>query len=285
MRELRNNKKVRPMDAYSQWRENHQKHLYVGMFFAQLIILVYILFIKQSLVIIDKIAIFIIFSIPILIIYKKYFKVIQRLANSTKNELTISRMHSIGVYDINIEPKVDDYKRILDNAHNGFDMMGIGADKVTRDFDTFRLAMSRCSSVRPVRFLLIAPDIAWVNESAIRQGLVGSNFKERIIRSLKLIAKLHNEYSIPVEVRFYRTKPIFRVMITNNDECWLGYYCDSVVSTGQNEFESKGNSSLILKRPSNRPQDREFFGVAKAYFEQQWDMPGVEKWDFTKYLT
>lgn len=145
--------------------------------------------------------------------------------------------------------------------------------------------MNRCSSPdKPARFLLIAPDVPWVNDGSSRRGLGKHHFRDLLVNSLKSIARLKKDFNIPIEVRFYRGTPLFRLLFINDDECWFGYYSESVVNSGENEFKDKSHTTLIVKRPSDKPPDREFFGATEAYFNELWEKAEEEKWDFKKYL-
>lgn len=195
------------------------------------------------------------------------------------------RLESAGVKGAIIDPTVEDYKSLLKRTITGFSLLGIGAEKLTRDFETFRDAMNRCSSPeKPARLLLVAPDVAWVNDGASRRGLGKNHFKDILINSLKSIARLKKDYNTPIEVRFYRGKPLFRLLFINEDECWFGYYSESVINSGENEFQDKSHTTLIVKRPGNKPPDREFYGATEAYFNELWDKSEGDKWDFKRFL-
>ncbi len=116
--------------------------------------------------------------------------------------LFIERIESAGIWDAIIAPSVDDYTNIMKRAITGFSLLGVGAEKLTRDFDLFRETMNRCASQeKPVRFLLVAPDVPWVNEGSSRRGLGVHHFRDLLVKSLKK--------HCPTEERFqysYRSK-------------------------------------------------------------------------------
>lgn len=196
-----------------------------------------------------------------------------------------SRLEAAGIREAIIDPTIEDYKILLKRTITGFSLLGVGAEKLTRDFDLFRETINRCSSPeKPARFLLVAPDVPWVNDGSSRRGLGKHHFRDLLVNSLKTIARLKKDFNTPIEVRFYRGKPLFRLLFVNDDECWFGYYSESVVNSGENEFKNKSHTTLIIKRPGDKPPDREFFGATEAYFNELWEKAEDEKWDFKKYL-
>ncbi|WP_036505327.1 hypothetical protein, partial [Nitrosococcus oceani] len=87
------------------------------------------------------------------------------------------------------------------------------------------------------------------------------------------------------EVRFYRSTPLFRMIFVNDEECWFGYYSESVVNSGENEFVNKSRTNIIIRRPKNKPPDRELYGAIEAYYNTLWEKSTDEIWDFKKYLS
>lgn len=213
---------------------------------------------------------------------RKISKLDSDLNNSN---LLIKRLESAGIIDAIIDPTIEDYKVLLKETITGFSLLGIGAEKLTRDFDLFRETMNRCTRPeKAARFLLVAPDVPWVNEGSSRRGLGKHHFRDLLVSSLKSIARLNKDFNIPIEVRFYRNKPLFRLLFVNDDKCLFGYYSESVVNSGENEFKNRSHTSLVIRRPADKPPDREFFGATEAYFNELWEKAEDEKWDFKKYL-
>ncbi|MEI8574529.1 hypothetical protein U737_20055 [Methylomonas sp. LW13] len=221
--------------------------------------------------------------IPFFMLSSYIFRVEKNLRGSAE---LLARLHAAGVHDAVIDPTIEDYSNLLKGTIHGFSLLGVGAEKLTRDFEVFKSAMNRCSNNNnPARFLLVAPDVDWVHEGATRRGLGKSHFKELLIRSLRKIKQLKEEYQTPIEVRFYRSKPLFRILLINNNECWFGYYSESVVNTQENEFENKSHTTLIVRKPLDIPPDREFYGATEEYFNQLWKQAKRDVWDFEKYLS
>ncbi|ALQ51140.1 hypothetical protein SAMN05216406_13520 [Nitrosomonas ureae] len=202
------------------------------------------------------------------------------------SNIILLKLASAGIDDAIEEPTIEDYKQLLCNAVSNFSMLGVGADKITRDFDIFKETMNRCASNdKPARFLLVAPDVDWVNHGAIRRGLGDNHFSKILINSLRKIAELKCQNGMPIEVRFYRSTPLFRMIFVNDEECWFGYYSESVVNSGENEFVNKSHTNIIIRRPKNKPPDRELYGAIEAYYNTLWEKSTDEIWDFKKYLS
>lgn len=208
------------------------------------------------------------------------------LARVADLEPRINRLTRLGIYDAVLEPHVDDYKEFLDRTVSDFALLGIGAEKLTRDFETFRLMVTRCGTPsKPVRLLLVFPDAEWLREGAQRRGLGQSSFREIQIASLKKIACVRHEFRGHVEVRFYRAKPIFRMLFSNHRECWFGHYTDSVSQTGTNEYMDRSNSNIVVAAPEGKPPDLEFFGALTHYFDDAWERAKGDTWDFKTWIT
>lgn len=197
----------------------------------------------------------------------------------------LSALRGAGVHGVISEPSVKDYQKFLCNAYSGFSFLGVGAEKLTRDFEVFQAMVVRCGTPsRPVRLLLVSPDAAWLQEGASRRGLNKTTFQTKQIDSLQNIKRVKADFSGELEVRFYRTRPSLRLMFANDDICWLGHYTETVATPGANEYEQKSNSCVILKRPGDRAPDRQMYGALKGLFDEMWESAEEERWDFKTYL-
>lgn len=201
-------------------------------------------------------------------------------------ESKLRRFSEVGVDDVMFNPNVDAYTKFLTSANSAFSFQGVGAEKLTRDFNIFQAMVSRCGTpTHPVRLLLVSPDAAWLQEGAARRGLGRSSFADRQTQSLQRIARVKREFSGNIVVRFYTARPVFRLMFSDRSTCWLGHYTESAASPGQNEFAEQSNSSLVLARPRTKAPDQQLYGALEMYFEEQWNSAGSSEWDFSSYLT
>jgi hypothetical protein len=204
---------------------------------------------------------------------------------ATRAEAILGRLQAIGVRDAIINPDIDVYREFLSNSNSSFAFLGVGAEKLTRDFNVFQAMVSRCgTSTTPVRLLLVSPDAEWLTAGASRRGLGKSAFLDNQAASLKRIARVRSEFSGQIVVRFYSTRPVLRLMFSNSRACWLGHYTESAAVPGQNEFAEQSNSSVLLQRPEDRAPDQQFYGALEALFQERWDFAGGTEWDFKTYL-
>lgn len=211
--------------------------------------------------------------------YKKF------AVQSSETLAKTDRLRHMGFHDAIVQPHVDDYKRFLDAAVSNFALLGIGAEKLTRDFESFRSMVTRCgTSSKPVRLLLVSPDANWLGDGARRRGLGQSNFKEIQITSLQRIARIREEFRGPIEVRFYTWRPVFRLLFSNNNLCWFGHYSESVSTTGTNEFIDRSNSNVVVMAPQGKALDLEFFGALQHHFDELWEQSKEAAWDFKTYI-
>ena len=195
------------------------------------------------------------------------------------------RLRHLGFHDAVVQPHVEDYKRFLEASVSDFALLGIGAEKLTRDFETFRSMVTRCGKpARPVRLLLVSPDANWLGDGARRRGLGQSNFREIQIASLRRIARVREEFSGNVEVRFYTWRPVFRLLFSNHNLCWFGHYSESVSNTGTNEFIDRSNSNVVVMAPQGKALDLEFFGALEHHFDELWEQSRGMTWDFKTYI-
>lgn len=201
-------------------------------------------------------------------------------------ESKLRRFDEVGVDDVMSNPNVDAYTKFLSSANSAFAFQGVGAEKLTRDFDIFQAMVSRCGTpTHPVRLLLVSPHAAWLQEGAARRGLGRSSFADKQTQSLQRIARVKREFSGNIIVRFYTARPVFRLMFSDRTTCWLGHYTESAAAPGQNEFAEQSNSSLVLARPRTKAPDQQLYGALEMYFEEQWNFAGSSEWDFSNYLT
>lgn len=194
----------------------------------------------------------------------------------------LTDLQAVGIRAAVVDPTVEDYSKLLKSSRNQFLFMGLGAEKLTRDFPVFQDAMNRCATAdRPVRFLLTSPDVPWLQEAAERRGLASLEFRQKLLQSLVRLKAVKEDSSIPIEVRFYRLRPTLRLIFTS-DVCWLGYYSESVNYPGKNEFENMSHSNVVFGRDFGSDEERAFCGALRAHFETRWN--DAEPWDFARYL-
>ncbi len=68
------------------------------------------------------------------------YTALRRKANEIEGQL--DRFVAVGVHDAIVNPTIDNYRRFLSAATSGFAFQGVGAEKLTRDFDVFQSMVS-----------------------------------------------------------------------------------------------------------------------------------------------
>ena len=157
----------------------------------------------------------------------------------------LKALRAAGVYGAIEQPGVADYRDFLLQANSGFSFLGVGAEKLTRDFDVFQAMVARCgTSSKPVRLLLVSPIASWLQTGASRRGLNKTTFKAKQADSLEKIEWIKSKFSGEIEVRFYQERPSLRLMFANGDVCWLGHYTETAATPGINEYEQIGRAHV-----------------------------------------
>lgn len=197
----------------------------------------------------------------------------------------LARFSAIGVDDVVVNPDIEAYRKFLTTATSAFAFQGVGAEKLTRDFAVFQAMVSRCGTLAsPVRLLMVSPDASWLQDGAARRGLGRASFSDRQAQSLQRVARIRNEFSGHILVRFYAARPVFRMMFANRAVCWLGHYTESAAMPGQNEYAEQSNSSVVLGKPEAQAPDQQLYGALETYFEEQWKSARRSEWDFKRFL-
>lgn len=204
---------------------------------------------------------------------------------SVQTHKNLKALRAAGVHGAIEEPGVTDFRNFLIQANSGFSFLGVGAEKLTRDFDVFQAMVARCgTSSKPVRLLLVSPVASWLQTGASRRGLNKTTFQAKQADSLEKIERVKSKFSGEIEVRFYQERPGLRLMFANGDVCWLGHYTETAASPGMNEYEQKSNSCVVLKRPSDRAPDQQLYGALEGLFDEMWESARGQEWDFKTYL-
>ena len=167
-----------------------------------------------------------------------------------------------------------DYKRALDLCQNRFDLLGIGAVKITEEIKALKGTLARVSIDEQVRFLLCKPDEPSLGEAATRFGKNNDEYKNRVINSLRTIADLRRQYS-NINVRFYKGNQMFRLMLIDDSLCLLSYYV-----MGQGDGSQLPQVHIV--KLSNETEVKSFYWPFKRYFNELWEKSEV--WDFKRYL-
>ncbi|MDD2919730.1 hypothetical protein [Rhodoferax sp.] len=222
-------------------------------------------------------------AIPLALVAAREYIRQKQVVEALTSKLT--RFSAIGIEDVVVNPDIEAYRSFLVRAHSAFAFQGVGAEKLTRDFEAFQSMVSRCGTpANPVRLLLISPEAHWLKHGAVRRGLGRSSFSDREIQSLQRIARVKKEFSGQILVRFYSSRPVFRLMFANQALCWLGHYTESAAIPGQNEYAEQSNSSLALGKPKAKAPDQQLYGALEIFFEEQWESAKGEEWDFDRFL-
>ena len=169
-----------------------------------------------------------------------------------------------------------DYKRSLKLCNNRLKFLGIGASKLTEQKE-FEEAIRRCAPDQPIKFLLCKPTHDCLVEAAKRFGVDRDKYKNRVISSLRVITDLKTNYK-NIEVRFYPRIQLFRIMLIDDSLCLFSY---NVMGQGDG---SQLPQLHISKSSQLQREGNTFYYPFERYFDELWDDPATEEWNFSKYL-
>jgi hypothetical protein len=175
--------------------------------------------------------------------------------------------------DVSVKKGID-YKRSLDLVRDHIDFLGTGAAKLSTE-PNFEAALARCRTDRPLRFLLSLPDTENLERAARRFGRDREDYQKLVFASLRHLAELRERRALNLEIRFYSTPPIVRLIFID----------DSICLASPNVYgEGDGSQlpQLHLVELRGKPSSRSFYHVFERYFNDLWS--GGKTWDFKEYL-
>lgn len=188
----------------------------------------------------------------------------------------LNKFVSVGITDADTEVRTGtDYKGALVLCTNELKFLGIGASKLTREPE-FENALARCRPDRPIKFLLLNPTDERLVRAAQRFERDRDEYKRIVIDSLGIIAQLRDRRALNIEVRFYSTEPIFRLMFIDDSICLFSYY---VLGEGDG---SQLPQLHVESAPQAAPSSISFYHALELYFEKLW--ADSQQWDFKDYL-
>ncbi len=138
----------------------------------------------------------------------------------------------------------------------------------------FEAALARCNPDRPLRFLLSLPDTENLERAARRFGRDREDYQKLVFGSLRRLAELKERRALNLQVRFYSTPPIVRLVFID----------DSICLASPNVYgEGDGSQlpQLHLVHLRGKPSSRSFYHVFERYFNDLWT--GSKTWDFKEY--
>lgn len=174
--------------------------------------------------------------------------------------------------DVSIKKGID-YERSLDLVREHIDFLGTGAAKLSTE-PNFEAALARCNPDRPLRFLLSLPDTENLERAARRFGRDREDYQKLVFGSLRRLAELKERRALNLQVRFYSTPPIVRLVFID----------DSICLASPNVYgEGDGSQlpQLHLVHLRGKPSSRSFYHVFERYFNDLWT--GSKTWDFKEY--
>jgi hypothetical protein len=168
-----------------------------------------------------------------------------------------------------------DFKRSLELCSNSLEFLGIGASKLTRE-SNFDEAMQRCHrSHTPIKFLLCHPSNPELQHIAMQAGRDPGEYQRTVRESLRTIAQQKNLRARNIEVRFYRSLPLFRLMFIDE---WLCLASPYVFGEGEGEQWPQ----LHVRRIRSQRDVESLYEPFRRYFLELWKE--AAEWDFASYL-
>ena len=153
-------------------------------------------------------------------------------------------------------------------CQNNFKFLGIAANKFIFSPE-FEDAVKRCNrSGDPIRFLLSSPDNPIIKQMARRAKRDENEFRDMIIRNLRMLKKLKDENGYNIEVRLYKSDgdngpPSFRLFFIDNSCVLVSYY---VMGDG----DGSGMPQIRVVKPKKARDTENFYFAFDHYFNSLW---------------
>lgn len=168
-----------------------------------------------------------------------------------------------------------DYKKSLQMCQSKLYFHGVGASKLTES-DEFERALLRCKQEKPIKFLLLEPNNPYLTSAAKRAEKDNESYHKKVLQSLLKIAKLKKERDLNIDVRFYKGKPLFRLMFIDDTLCLLSPYTELGVDDGSSLPQ------IHLLNSVDAGHRKSLYCSFENYFDQIWN--NSKEWDFEEYI-
>lgn len=117
-----------------------------------------------------------------------------------------------------------DIVTIAQTVSTEFAFWGISAKSMLSD-DRFRDVMVRKAKGNcEFRFMLLNPNSPYVAKKALEEGDTAAGWKNEIEANIMRLKQLRDEHHLNIEVRVYDQFPVFRVIFTNSNKMYFGWY-------------------------------------------------------------
>lgn len=190
--------------------------------------------------------------------------------------LQLNQFWQLGIRGVDASIKKGiNYDKALKLCTNELKFLGIGANKLTKEKE-FEAAISRCMTNKPIKLLLLDPSDPRLVSSARQFNRPTDEYKRNVQESLRTIADLKTNRAFNIEVHFYSTEPVFRLMFIDDSLCLVSYY----------ELGKGDGSQLpqihVVKASENRASAKSLFHPLEIYFDEMWK--DSTPWDFKEHL-
>jgi len=195
----------------------------------------------------------------------------------------------IGIYGVDTSIKTGtDYNKALRTVKTEFKFLGVGGNKLTNNYEEFKLAVNRAGvEGKHVRLLLCDPKSEALEIIAKKAGKKGREVKEyssNVKKSLSILAELKDS-GHKIDVKFYNAKseddmPIFRLMFFNSKYCLASYTVFGVKG-------HKGEQLPQLHLTSSDPDHvvNSFYFAFDRVFERLWSNKETVDWSYKEFLS
>jgi hypothetical protein len=168
------------------------------------------------------------------------------------------------------------YTRSLQMCRNSLSFMGVGARKLTECTKEFEQAMQRCNRPnRPIRFLLCRLDSEILVKAARGANKDPGAYVDLVKESLRVIANLRRARQWNIEVRFYESLPLFRLMFIDDWLCLASHYVFG-------EGDGSEWPQLHIRRSQIERDVDSLYHPFQQHFDQLWEKSQI--WNFEDYL-
>lgn len=188
-----------------------------------------------------------------------------------KNRKLVSEVKNfdlIGIREVNKPHTEMDLKKQLIRCKESFVFWGVSARTIINQEGVNLIRTKYFQNPNIVfKFLLLDPREDEVGKKRAKEETgnekIWDSWKKIISGSMEELAALKNEIpKLNIEIRIYRTNPIFRMLEVDNSEIYLNFYCSNIIPTELPNFH-------LIRKPNS------FYYAIEKSFEDSWNISEV----------
>jgi len=207
--------------------------------------------------------------ILIFVLFKYYYKIRSASFRTAIPIVTNEQATLVGIKKI-YEHSKDTLNDTIEQARFRYQFLGISAQFV-ETANNFRSIMENKKGCK-FQFLLLNPSLENEGTSLHAKREKRDDLSHLITASVKLLDSLRKYQDVDVEWRFYNELPHFRLVILNNEICYVGYYgCTNHKGVA---FQGVDLPQIVFKKT-----DKGIFFPFCLLWEKMWNDAIIPKYD------